>query len=120
QLLFDILKRFETGNETFPVVAAYLALDALGVHAGVDALENPTFLELMNLFSDAVTGWGYGGFRETIIAHLLRGGNKDMKFKDALAVLTLEFEQMNTNIGAAREALKEYPEELADAIEKAV
>src|SRR2546425_9181051 len=65
QLLFDILERFETKNETFPVVAAYLALAALGVHTGVDDLENPTFLELMNLFSDAVTGWGYGGFRET-------------------------------------------------------
>jgi hypothetical protein len=120
QLLFDILERFETGNDTFPVAAAYLALAALGVHAGVDDLENPKFLELMNLFSDAVTGFGYGGFREQLIAQLLRKGDKDMKFDRALAILAIEFQQKNANISAAREALKEYPEELADAIEKAM
>jgi hypothetical protein len=52
QLLFDILDREETkegkGIYPFPVIAADQALHALGVHVGVDALENPTFLELLN------------------------------------------------------------------------
>src|SRR5437879_1806409 len=59
QLLFDILDR-ATGKDgeiyEFTVIAADKALRALGVHVGVDALDNPTFLELLNLFADAVTG----------------------------------------------------------------
>src|SRR5438270_13975876 len=54
QLLFDILDR-AVGKKgelyEFSVIAADQALRALGVHVGVDALDNRTFLELMNLFA---------------------------------------------------------------------
>jgi hypothetical protein len=92
----------------------------LGVHVGVDALEVPKFLELLNLFAEAVTGHGYAGLREELIARLLReGSGREMKFDTALAILAQEFEQYHTDLSMARQALKDFPEELADAIKKA-
>jgi hypothetical protein len=118
QLLSDI---FTTSRKTgcpFPVVAADEALDLLGVCIGTDRLENSKFIELLKLFCRAVTGNGYGGFHEQIITQFLMG-NPDMNLEDALAIVSIEFEQKNSDLGCARQALEEYPEELAEAIQKA-
>jgi len=54
-----------------------------------------------------------------IIESLLREGSRKMKFETVLAILAVEFQQQNCDIGGARQALENFPEELADAIEKA-
>lgn len=119
KLLSDILEEWKKGPHSFPVVAASRALHALKAQVGVDALDNDHFCELLNLFSDAVSGWGYGGFREKLIGSLLRHGKTKMKFDDALAILMLEFEEIHTDIGVVRNTLRDNPEQLADEIAKA-
>jgi hypothetical protein len=120
QLLSEILDGWERREFEFPIVAAAKALRYLQVNVSRDYLDNPDFREALNLFCQAVTGWGYGGLREQLITSLLLHGSQDMTMNDALAIFALRFQEKHSTLKAAREALGAYPAELADAIEKAM
>jgi hypothetical protein len=120
-LLSKILEEWKRSPHSFPVVAASGALGKLKVGIGQDHLDNPNFCRLLNLFNNAVSGWGYGGFREELIRRILEDKSQEkMTAEDAMGILVIECEQMHSDIGCARQALKQYPEQLASDITEAV
>src|SRR5947207_969779 len=70
QLLLDTIEYWYQWQGPFAIVMTSRALRTLGVNVGVDHLEESGFLELLNLFMEAVSGYGYGGLREKLIVRL--------------------------------------------------
>src|SRR5260221_670494 len=121
QLLSQILDRWTDGYRVGAIMASE-SLSALGVYIGVDKLDDENFTRLLELFDQAVSGHGYYGVREQLITRFLEGADRDrnMTIERALAIVVLEFQEKESLISAARQALKDYPDDLASSIEKSL
>jgi len=117
ELLSRTFDRWKKSEFPFPVTAAACALRAVGVRVTMESLEEPEFVKLLDLFCMALID---GGFREELISRLLTDPAKEhLTIEGVFSILTIEFQQKLSDLAVARQALKNYPEELADAIREA-